>query len=173
MKIEFRISNNLLAEIHRDMDRPHPIAHERVGYVSCACSELPDFGLLILAEEYHPVADENYIDLPPAGATINSAAIRQAMTIAFSKKAAIFHIHRHEHLGRPHFGKLDKRENSRLVPDFFKVSRNKPHGAIVLSHDGINGACWLGPDMGPFDISAFSLVGQNPRTHIQGVPGGR
>jgi hypothetical protein len=168
MKIEFRITSDLLEQITRDMDRPHVFAHERVGYVSCACSALPDSGLLILAEQYHPVADEHYLDLGIAAATINTAAIRQAMTIAFSKKASIFHIHRHEHRGRPSFGKLDIKENSRLVPDFFKVSPDKPHGALVLSHDGINGACWTATHTRPMDINAFTLVGRKPRVHVAG-----
>lgn len=169
MTIEFRITNSLLEQIHKDLDRPHSFALERVGYVSCACAELPNAGLLILAEGYYPVADENYLDMAHAGATINSAAIRQAMSIAFGKKAAIFHIHRHEHQGRPQFGKLDRSENARLVPDFFKVSSNKPHGALVLSHDSINGACWLSAGSPPVGIDTFTVVGRNPRTHIQEI----
>jgi hypothetical protein len=157
MKIEFRITRDLLQEIHNDLDRPHPVALERVGYISCACARLPNSSLLLLAQKYHPVADTNY--LPGlAGATINSAAIRQAMTIAFTAKNAIFHVHRHEHLGRPRFSHIDARENAKLVPDFFKVRPELPHGALVFSHDSAYGMCWFSPQ-DAIPIDTFKVVG--------------
>ena len=76
MKINFRITSNLLERIHHDLSRPHPYAEERVGFILCGVGGLPGNDLLILGENYHPVSDEHYIDDIRYGAMMGSPAIR-------------------------------------------------------------------------------------------------
>jgi len=42
--------------------RPHPYAEERVGFLHTTSKVLADNTVLIIATEYIPVEDENYID---------------------------------------------------------------------------------------------------------------
>ena len=81
MKIHFRITGDLMLTITSDLSREHAFAYERVGFISVGFAECSD-GILILAQDYHPVADENYILTEEMGALINSEAIRDAMGIS-------------------------------------------------------------------------------------------
>jgi hypothetical protein len=76
-------------------------------------------------------------------------------------------VHMHEHKGQPGFSSTDRREQLKYVPDFFKVRRQLPHGAIVLSHDRAIGRAWLNPKT-TVNISEFNIVG--PRMMIDIVP---
>ncbi len=159
MNIVFRFHQQLLSVIHRDLTRPHRFAAERVGFIACAVSSFERDGILILAETYHPVADDHYINNPKVGAMMDSSAIRTALEIAYGRDVAMFHVHRHEHHGKPRFSPVDRSENAKFIPDFFKVRPSLPHGAIVLSHDSAAGTCWLGKTLPPIEIQSFSVVG--------------
>lgn len=141
MKAILRLERALLNSIYSDLDRPHPFAKERVGFVACSMGTLKD-GHLLLANSYHPVDDEDYEDDSRVGAMMGSSAIRKALQLAYSRPLAMFHIHRHEHRGRPEFSKVDIREGAKFVPDFFKVRPQFPHGMLVLSHNAVTGAWW-------------------------------
>ena len=164
MKTAFRITRNLLAAIYSDLSRPHPFAAERVGFISCAVGDLPGHGLVLLAQDFHPVADRDYVDNPTVGAMMGSAAIRSALQLAYNQQVSMFHVHRHEHDGRPWFSRVDLRESARFVPDFWKVRPGFPHGAIVLSHDSMAGLCWDPQKGSPSPISEMSVVGQHLST---------
>ncbi len=90
---------------------------------------------------------------------MNSDAIRSALEIAYNRNVAMFHVHRHEHYGKPGFSRVDRRESARFVPDFFKVRPSLPHGVLVLSHDSMAGLCWLARDKHPVEIQEFVVVG--------------
>ena len=159
MKLVFRVPQGLYHQIQKDLSRVHPVAAERVGFLACGIASLDPGGLLILADTYHPVTDSHYVNDPRAGATINADAIRAALQIAYRQKVSMFHIHRHEHYGRPQFSAIDLRESARLTPDFFKVRAEMPHGVIVFSHDGANGLCWLPGQKSPLPIDDFTVIG--------------
>lgn len=159
MKLIFRMSQSLNGKINRDLSRSHPFAAERVGFVACAVAAIEKEGLLILGDTYHPVADDHYLDDPRVGAMMGSAAIRTALQIAYGKNVSMFHVHRHEHYGRPRFSRIDLRESARFVPDFFKVRPAMPHGALVLSHDSMAGLCWLPGHASPVPIDEFAVIG--------------
>lgn len=159
MKITFKIPHGLFNEIHRDLSRPHKFAAERVGFIACGASVFGADGLLLLGDTYHPVADHHYIDDPRVGAMMNSDAIRSALEIAYNRNVAMFHVHRHEHYGKPGFSRVDRRESTRFVPDFFKARPSLPHGALVFSHDSVAGLCWLARDKHPLEIQEFAVVG--------------
>lgn len=159
MKIIFKLSQGLFTEIHRDLSRPHEFAAERVGFIACGVSTVGADGLLILGDTYYPIADRHYLDDPRVGAMMNSDAIRSALEIAYNRNVAMFHVHRHEHYGKPGFSRVDCRESARFVPDFFKVRPSLPHGVLVLSHDSMAGLCWLERDKRPVAIQEFVVVG--------------
>jgi len=141
MRYALRITDRLLEEVHQDLSRPHAVAYERVGHLHCRVGI--DRGLtVILAEEYRPVADGDYLPSVEVGAMIGPTAIRRALQHAYQRRDAVFHIHRHDHVGVPAFSRLDVRENARCVPDFWKVSPAMPHGALVLSLDAATGQVW-------------------------------
>ena len=141
MKTVFRIQNALLKSIHVDLSRPHPFAHERVGFIACRVGGLPE-GQVLLADSYCVVADEDYENDPSVGAMMGSGAIRKALQFSYSEGTAMFHVHRHEHKGKPGFSKIDISEGGKFVPDFWNVNRSMPHGMIVLSKDSMTGAWW-------------------------------
>ena len=144
------------------MDRPHPFAAERVGFLVCRAGRLDGGGIVILAAGYGPVADEDYVDDVRVGAMMGPAAIRKAVQRAYNDgrgDLSLFHVHMHEHSGLPGFSRVDVAENRRFVPDFFNVAPAMPHGAIVLSRDRAIGRCWLTKKSEPARITRFSNIG--------------
>jgi hypothetical protein len=168
MKITFTFPQNILVSIHRDLDRPHKFADERVGFISCEYRAASSGGIELLAREYYPVADDHYIDDPRVGAMMGSSAIRSALQYAYQHPVSMFHIHRHEHRGCPKFSPVDARENARFIPDFWKVRPSYPHGAIVLSQDSMSGMCWTQPTMSPSPISNF-VISEQQGSNLRGI----
>lgn len=159
MKAVFRINRTLVDQIHEDLSRPHRFAHERVGFVACKTAALQD-GLLVLAESYRPIHDDDYEDDRTVGAMMGPGAIRKALQFAFQNPVAMFHVHRHEHRGQPGFSRTDARESAKFVPDFWKVRPSLPHGAIVLSLDGIAGSWWDPATRQIQPIDEFAILGR-------------
>ena len=141
MRLEFRITSALVGRIRADLRRRHRFALERVGFISARPAATP-VGLTLLAIDYHPVADEDYLDDPSVGAMIGPAAMRKALQLAYKGDVSMLHVHMHEHAGFPAFSRVDLREYPKFVPDFFNVRPDLPHGAILLSHDEITGLIW-------------------------------
>jgi hypothetical protein len=170
MRIVFRSTDRFLREIRQDLERSHPFAAERVGFISIRAASTRDT-LLLLAEGYHPVADEDYLDDATVGAMMGQEAIRKALNIALMQPVGMIHVHMHEHRGRPDFSTTDRREQLKFVPDFFKVRPQMPHGAIVLSHNMASGRLWLNPATN-VRISEFNTTGPH-MTIDTGRPAGR
>jgi len=163
MKISFKITAKLLAQIHHDLSHPHPFAAERIGFVQCQVAALHGKRLLILAHEFHPIEDADYLNDPAVGAMMGPAAIRKALQIAYAAPMCMFHVHRHDHRGDPWFSHIDLTENQKFVPDFWHVQPKFPHGAIVLSFDSMAGLAWIPSKRTPIRISEFSIVGSPMR----------
>ena len=115
-----------------DLRRPHPFAHERVGFIAAGLSAAGD-DVMVLARAYRPVADDDYVNDPSVGAMMSGEALRKALQWAMETRAALFHVHTHGGQGIPRFSSVDLRENPKFVPDFCKVGPESIHGAIVLS----------------------------------------
>jgi hypothetical protein len=111
--------------IQEDLARRHKFAHERVGFVTCRAAEIQN-GIMVLAESYYPVADENYLQDDSVGAVINGSAIRAAMQTSLDGGAGMFHIHMHEHFGIPRPSRVDLEDSRRFIPDFFNVTPHMP-----------------------------------------------
>jgi hypothetical protein len=158
MILRLKILSPLLGAVRRDLQRPHPYAHERVGFISAGLAAAHD-NLLILARAYRPVPDDQYLRDSSVGAMISAEAIRAARQWAMDERAAVFHVHSHGGRGVPNFSGVDVRENAKFVPNFISVAPHAVHGAIVLSDTAAYGQVWLdGVTSHPF-ISTFSEVG--------------
>jgi hypothetical protein len=158
MKAHFRITGALLATVRIDLARPHPFAHERVGFISAGLSAAGD-DIIVTAREYRPVADDDYLRDSSVGAMMGPDAIRKALQWAMDSGAALFHVHTHGGRGVPGFSDIDLRENAKFVPDFFKVAPQMPHGAIVLSGNAARGHIWLERRGKPLTIEYYTEVG--------------
>lgn len=158
MKVRFKITSGLLAAIRSDLRRPHPFARERVGFISAGLSSVGD-GLLALARDYRPVADDEYLDDPTVGAMMGPDAIRHALQWALQDGVAMFHVHTHGGRGIPDFSRIDLRESAKFVPDFFKVAPQCAHGAIVLSDTAAHGLIWIGRSRPNHFVTSFVEVG--------------
>ena len=158
MKVCFKITTALLTTVRDDLQQPHPFAHERVGFVSAGLSASGD-DILMLAREYRPVRDNEYLRDPTVGAMMGPDAIRRALQWAIQDGVALFHIHTHGGRGIPGFSGIDLRENAKFVPDFFKVAPQCAHGAIVLSDTAGHGLVWFGRSRPNHLITSFVEVG--------------
>ena len=162
MTYVLRMLSEFAERMRHDLLRPHPHAYERVAFISARPAATED-GLLLLAADYHPVADEDYAVDPAVGAMMSEAAIRKAMQIAWRAKCSVVHVHLHDHTGMPGFGMLDRKENARFVPEFFNVQPNLPHAAIVLSRDHAAGLIWPSRGSRPSPFDEIAEVGQPMR----------
>ena len=159
MIVIFKIRRELLGTVQRDLSRPHRFAWERVGFLSGPVGPLEREGVVILAHAYHPIDDDDYIESDEAAAMMGSVAIRKALQFAHSNQTSMFHVHRHDHLGRPSFSNLDLRENAKFMPDFSNVCPEFPHGALVLSMNSFAGICWHPDILTPISITEVIVVG--------------
>ena len=158
MKTCFKITSALLASIRRDLSRPHPFAYERVGFISAGLATAGD-NLLILARNYRPLMDHEYLPNTSVGAMMGPDAIRRALQWALDTGGAMFHVHTHGGCGVPCFSTVDIRENAKFVLDFFKVASHAVHGAIVLSNDAARGQVWCDRNGGYEFIQDFVEIG--------------
>ena len=154
----FRVTSTLLNQIRADLRRPHMFASERMGFVFCRAATVTN-GMLVLAEDYEPVADENYVPDRSVGARMNSAAIRAAMQRSLMTSCGLFHVHLHDWCGEPSQSTTDRRESKKFVPDFFNVCPTMPHGAIILSNDSLAGWCWTSKKAEPARFRQIEIVG--------------
>ncbi|HEY0842085.1 hypothetical protein [Methylotenera sp.] len=157
-KISFKITSGLDRAIRSNLQTRHKFAAERVGFIACSVASLDD-GLILLAKDYYPVDDDDYIDDMSVGAMMGPAAIRKALKIAYIENMCMFHVHMHEHRGVPSFSKVDLRESSKFIPDFWNVRPKLPHGTIVLSHDLARGLCWTPNPKSIFPITDITVTG--------------
>jgi hypothetical protein len=159
MKTILKITADLLDQINQDLQRPHPFAFERVGFILCRPARLEPEGWILLAWGYHTVADDDYVDDYSVGAMMGPGAIRKALQLAFNDPLSIVHVHLHDHSGKPGFSKTDAEESARFVPDFWNVRPSLPHGAIVLSRDSAYGFVWEPTRRRRVPLDETSIVG--------------
>lgn len=162
MKIALKITASLLGAIRADLVRPHPFAHERVGFISAGISSLGR-DIMVLARAYRPVDDNDYLDDPSVGAMMGPEAIRKALQWAMGEGHAMLHVHSHGGRGIPGFSSVDIRENAKFIPDFHKVAPRCVHGALVLSDDSARGQLWLNRGGASVPIDTFVEVGPTLR----------
>ncbi|TIL83046.1 MAG: hypothetical protein E5Y89_02440 [Mesorhizobium sp.] len=164
-RVIFRATSGFLLHVRQDLERRHAFALERVGFITVRAAQGAE-GLVLLAEDYYPVADEHYVHDRSVGAMIGSEALRKALELALLKGVGVFHVHMHGLTPRLWFSLVDLREQVKFIPDFFTVCPQMPHGAIVLNAKTAAGRVWLGPDH-ITQIDEFNTIG--PRMMINGA----
>lgn len=138
-----RINAHMLGEIRKDLARTHPHAAERVGFVYARMGNQGGPELQILPARYESLPDSDYIPDDEVGAKIGSVAIRRAMQNSLADGVGVFHVHMHEHRGRPGFSPVDLAAYPGLITGFQNVSPALAHGALLLSHDSCECLVWL------------------------------
>jgi hypothetical protein len=159
MKACLKIDGALLDTIRDDLRRPHAFAHERVGFVTAGIIALATGDLTLLARDYRPVADNDYLRDTNVGAMIGPDAIRKGLQLAYGARSALLHVHTHGGRGAPDFSGVDLSEGQKFVPSFFNIVPNMPHGIVVLSDTSARGLLWLGPKMAAVPVLDFVRVG--------------
>lgn len=128
--------------VAHDLERLHRFAHERVGFVFLRYARAAK-GALLMASDYEPVVESDYIEDDSVGARINSRAIRAALQRALTTGESVLHVHSHAHLGPPSFSHVDLRALSDLIPSFASVVPGVAHGGLLLSRNCATGRVWL------------------------------
>jgi hypothetical protein len=158
MNIRFKIPRHLARLIRDDLARPHPFAFERVGFISVSAAG-GGGDLWIFAREFHPVADDDYLNDNTVGAMMGPEAIRKALQRSRVDSVGMFHVHTHCGDSIPYFSNVDLSEQARFVPNFFQMAPQCPHGALVLSNSYAYGHVWLDGQSSHKEINEFVEVG--------------
>jgi len=144
--IELRIPRSLFQEMIDDLERTHPFAMERVGFVYGKMGSIGSDATLALLCRYHHIPDDQYLEDDTVGARIGEAAMSQAMRDLYdghSHRLCIFHVHIHGNHGEPRMSRTDSRELPPMMPGFQSTSRNGAHGILILSADHAAAWVWL------------------------------
>lgn len=163
-----RIPRDLFRTVLVDLERPHPHAAERVGFLLCRSAMS---GQLSLAYKYYPVAEDDYLATTSVGACIGSDAIRAAMQLALDTQDGCFHVHLHGGRGEAWFSPTDLETSEGLVPSLQAVSPDSTHGAIVFSMNS-GSLLALEPSSDRLVPGRLSLVGYPTRVR-GGIDGPR
>jgi len=143
MKTTIRIPAPLLKAIGVDLARPHAFAAERVGFLFAFASGLDTDRPLILARDYVPVKEDEYIRDMRVGARIDANAIRGVRQRIIGQQESAFHVHAHIGRGMPRLSRTDIAQLPPVVQSFCTTCPTKPHGLIVLSDDSIASFIWM------------------------------
>jgi len=150
------IKSKVYENIRRDLQRPHPYAAERVGFVF-----VKSINNKLEVTEYMTVPDKFYIKDPSVGASINHQAISTAMMRAFKTKEGILQVHEHGGYGIPRFSKTDIKSH----PDFLQSFRNAHskgiHGFILLSKDRVLTRYWPVGQSNYLDTANVTIIGDS------------
>lgn len=162
MTVAIKMTGRLYDEIRRDLQRPHPFADERVGFVFGRVGTGDAGNKLVLLTRYRAIPDEQYVNDPTVGARIGSGAMTWAMQAIYHGRVAregLFHIHVHGYKGETGMSKTDRDELPPMMPGFKSVGREAAHGIIILSLD--HGSAWvcLPGDAALVPSSCIAVVG--------------
>jgi len=152
-----KITGQLLTQVQCDLERPHPFAFERVGFLFVKQGTIENDNKLLLTTYYMSIPDEQYIPDPTVGARYNSDAIRGVMQRILDTEEGAFHIHMHSPFF-PVFSSDDRANQQRLMPAFRNVGMKGIHGAILLTEHTIVGLCWLPGEKNPQKISRIHII---------------
>lgn len=159
MLIHIKMTRLVFETVRADLNRPHSFAYERVGFIFARKGAADSNTILLLATDYNPVPDAQYINDPKVGAKINSTAIRNVMERAYSSKESILHVHQHEGYGSPRFSKVDRIAYSKMIPSFHNIGGGAIHGALIFSFDNAAGLIWKSKTDSPEPVRKLTIVG--------------
>lgn len=156
--IHVKITRSIYDRMRADLNRPHPFAYERIGFIFTRKNATENF-ITLLATDYHSIPDSQYIDDPDVGARINSTALRSVMEHAYSTNKCILHVHLHDHFGPPRFSKVDRIGYNEMIPSFHNIGGGAVHGAMIFSLNKAAGLIWISKDSKPVPVNKLSIVG--------------
>ncbi|HBA54366.1 MAG TPA: hypothetical protein DCZ04_07895 [Syntrophorhabdus aromaticivorans] len=162
MSVHIKLTGHLYDDIVEDLERPHPFAEERVGFVFGRMTSLSDGAWLILLARYRSIPDDQYIKDQTVGARIGKEALVWAMQAVYYGRATregIFHIHIHPYKGEPNMSRVDRRDLPKLIPGFQSVGSEAPHGIIILSSNHGAGWVWLPENREPVIADTIGVIG--------------
>jgi hypothetical protein len=159
MIVRIRLTRRLYDEVRVDLARPHVFAAERVGFLFGRLGNAQTNEPMVLFTGYNSLDDERYINDPNSGARIDSHAIRGAIQQVINRHEGVFHVHMHEWIGKPRFGRMDRDELSRLVPGFQVVGPKFAHGLFLMSKDECAAEIWMPGQADPVEAAGITIVG--------------
>jgi hypothetical protein len=160
VKIHLKLRECLFDEITAHLRLPHPVALERVGFVACAGGNAPD-GIVLLGRSFHPVRDDDYEADDRVGARISSRAVQSALAFAYRHSVSMLFVHEHGHQGKPHPSRVDLDCWRELIPNFWHVRPELPHGGLIVSDDNAMGIVWVPHQTDVFPITTLTVVGRH------------
>lgn len=163
MHARLKLGEGLLEQIRADLARPHPVAHERVGFLTAGATVEGFSRLLLCARDYRPVDDDDYLPSsdPMVGVTIGSSAMRKAVQAAYRPPAAILHVHTHGRRGRPMFSRVDLEGAAQFIPSFFGPIPRMPHGMLLLSDNSARALIWTAAHQAPIMVTDIVTIGRS------------
>lgn len=162
MKVHFKITDALFQRVLTDLRRPHSFAFERVGFITCRIGGTSD-GVVLIARGFNSVASEHYVENPAIGAEINGDAVRLALQHAYARPDVMMFVHEHSHAGPTWPSRVDAQCWNAMMPNFWNVRPELPHGAIIFTHDHGMGQLWVPGQTAPVLIDRFSIIGSTLR----------
>jgi hypothetical protein len=166
MKPTIRIPLSLERAIRTDLARPHAFAAERVGFLFCAANDLGSARPLVLARDYVPVGEEEYVRDRRVGARIDANAIRGARQRVLERQEVAFHVHAHIGRGMPRLSRTDIAELPAVVQSLCITAPALPHGLLLLSEDSMAALMWM-PGLSSAVAGEVVVVGL-PMQHFVG-----
>ena len=160
--MDIKLTGNLYQQILQDLQRPHPFAEERIGFVLGRLGTSAGRAQSILLTRYLAIPDNHYLDDSTVGARIGPEAMTAAMQAVHSGRKSgegIFHIHLHASNGRTGMSLTDRREIPPLIPGFQGVGRKAAHGIIILSLNHGTGWVWPPDAPSPVQVETLSVIG--------------
>ena len=167
MSAHIRLLKSLYERILADLQRPHPFASERVGFLFARMGAAAGATHLVFPLDYVPIPDDQYLPTTDfdIGAEISSEAIRVTMQRVMCTGEGAFHVHLHEHLGCPRFSRVDMHDLPLLVRSFQRASPASAHGGFLFSKDDCIAAVWLPGQRDPVMAEKITVVGYPLRFH--------
>lgn len=143
MYIELQATAQFLDNIRIDLDRPHPFAAERVGFVTTELHGDMQVGKVIILSRYLSVPDNEYVPNELVGAEIGRVAIRRMLGEILSSRQGIMHVHMHDHDGIPRLSRTDATGLPPMIRGFQNLSLDVANGILLLSRNALNAWVWL------------------------------
>ncbi len=154
-----RIPAELYKKMIEDLNRPHPFAAERVGFLAASFLQSDSNSTIITITGYHTVPDEDYIDDKEVGASINTNAIRREMQEVIRTGHGCLHVHLHNHAGKPYPSITDKKSLPDVSRSFLNANPAVPCGYLILSEDNFYCALYDFEKTQPAFADQFTIVG--------------
>lgn len=126
----------LHSRIMADLQRRHPFAGERIGFLLCRSLSVGR-NKIFLGFDYRPVQDGDYIMDESVGARVNGNAIRMAMGLAIEHRCSVFHVHTHGTFSEPRPSGTDLAECPGIARSIHNAFPQAPHGWLVLGQEGV------------------------------------